>query len=309
VARIGGNISDLKWSDINADRVDDMKWKPDLEGRRIWCIDDDALQLDPVENLKKLVTVIEEVKKQCPGEPPLVIIDFLQDFCRGDGDQKTRLTNGAIGLRRIAKKLDLPIVAVSSIGREGYGVAANAMRENPDPRIWLRFAKESGDIDYAASVVWFLDVLQEVGDDNKRVGRIAIAKCRGGQEGFAGVKFSGASGRFEPYEPGAEQVSQAGAAKVTNVPQLEVTKQKLVQYVSSPNYTPMGKTALCKAIGGRYDLNRQALGELLSEYTLELVDVKDEFKNIIKGQQRVMLKRDKVPESKAPVRIEDLIKD
>lgn len=124
------------------------------------------------------------------GEPPIVIIDYLQDLTRMS-DEDRRVAVGAVSnlTRTVTSMLDIPLIALSSTGRGWYGSHA----ELEHPGMFLASAKETGDIDFDASNVLFLDVIE---DDSKgyRNARIAIAKCRHASLSFVGCKYLGAQG-------------------------------------------------------------------------------------------------------------------
>jgi hypothetical protein len=85
---------------------------------------------------------------------------------------------------------------VCSGSRAYYGKSkADALRKSVDASDYLAAMKESGDVDYAAAVVLFLDVSEP--ENGSRIARIAVAKSRHGETGFAGARFYGATGRWE----------------------------------------------------------------------------------------------------------------
>jgi KaiC/GvpD/RAD55 family RecA-like ATPase len=132
------------------------------------------------------------------GEPPLVVVDYMQDLARGTDANNVRGKIGdlAMRFRAMAQAFDLPLVVVSSVSRSFYGPSkAETMRNSDDASIYLAAAKESGDVDYAAATVLFLDVAIDDGND-RRPARIAVAKARRGRTGFAGASFEGAPGRW-----------------------------------------------------------------------------------------------------------------
>lgn len=133
------------------------------------------------------------------GVPPIVIVDYMQDLARGGKEENVRGRMGEIAtnLRAISQVMDCVVVAISSVSRSWYGPAkAETMRASDDASIYLAAAKESGDVDYAAATVLFLDVDTQ-GDEESRPARIAVAKARRGRTGFAGGRFYGAVGRWD----------------------------------------------------------------------------------------------------------------
>lgn len=134
------------------------------------------------------------------GTPPLLIVDYLQDLARGIDERSVRGKVGDLAtvFRSISQTLDCPVLLISSVSRSYYGKSkADALRASDDATGYLAAAKESGDVDYAAAVVLFLDV-EPASESKHRLARIAVAKSRLGRSGFAGARFFGATGRWEP---------------------------------------------------------------------------------------------------------------
>lgn len=150
------------------------------------------------------------------GRPPLVVIDYLQDLTRMSEDRREAVGQLAKLSRIAAPMLDVPLVALSSTGRAWYG----SHPEIEHPAAFLSAAKESGDIDFDASNVLYLDVLEDASAGH-RDARIAIAKCRHGTTSFVGARYHGAAGgtwrensdALEAFKPEvAEQRQRAGTS-------------------------------------------------------------------------------------------------
>ncbi len=172
-----------------------------LVGQRIYVIGCDALPMDTNEALGKIITFAQAIAVE-HGVAPAIWVDYLQDLARGDEDARAKVGQLAAQLRAIAQVLDCAVLAVCSVSRAYYGAAkAEALRQSEDARVYLATAKESGDVDYAAATVLFLDVAGEA-SDGQRPCRAAVAKCRHGRAGFAGMRFDGRLGAWKA-DPGA----------------------------------------------------------------------------------------------------------
>lgn len=117
--------------------------------------------------------------------------------------------------REFSQRNDCAVIAVSSVARAWYSPEkAQDLREMNDATVYLGAAKESGDFEFAMSWVIFVDVVSEAEPGRDfRLGRLGVAKCRAG-EGlgkFAGAKFYGATGRWEPW---SDQVVEASQERV-----------------------------------------------------------------------------------------------
>lgn len=169
-----------------------------------------ALGAECMPRPDEALTIIErEVARVASeaGVPPLVIVDYMQDLARGVEAANVRAKVGdiAMQLRVLAQAYDCVVNAVSSVSRSKYGEAkAQTLRNEDDASVYLSAAKESGDIDYAAATVLYLDVETDTGTDFRNA-RLCVAKARRGRTGFAGARFYGASGRWTD-DPGALEV-------------------------------------------------------------------------------------------------------
>lgn len=197
LARYGANLIGCPWTAIVRGSVSAEMVSQRVEGKRVRVIGCEVLPRDGQEALRAIAIEIQGMIAEY-GVPPLVIVDYLQDLARGakEQDVKTRVGDIATTLRALAQHFDCAMVVVSSVSRSYYGAAKQAaMRQSTDPRVYLAAAKESGDVDYAAATVLFLDV--DVADDKgTRPARIAVAKARHGNPAFAGARFDGAPGRW-----------------------------------------------------------------------------------------------------------------
>lgn len=196
-ARIAAPIIGCAWRDIVDGHVPREKVASAVAGLRIWVVGSEMLPMGEAA-LKALSDEVEAMTEEY-GVAPLLCLDYLQDLARGTDERGVRAKIGdlAMKLRVMSQHLDCAVLVVSSVSRTYYGVAkADSMRKADDPAVYLAAAKESGDVDYAAAVVMFLDVLQREQGADHRVARIAIAKSRHGETGFVGARFYGATGRW-----------------------------------------------------------------------------------------------------------------
>lgn len=208
-ARFAANLLDLLWTDIVQGNVPEHKVEAALVARRIHVIGAEEVPMNGDE-VKQLIWLQTQAVTRTHGVPPLVIVDYLQDLARdGADDEKKRVGNLATFLRSIAQVGDCAVWAVSSVSRSYYGIAkAEQMRKHDDPKVYLAAAKESGNVDYAAASIVFLDVGLEPKEPGNpgRPARLCLAKCRHGRPGFAGARFFGASGRWLADENALEEV-------------------------------------------------------------------------------------------------------
>ena len=124
----------------------------------------------------------------------LITVDYLQ-LMTGDGRSQNRTQEiGEIsrGLKRLAKDLDVPILALAQLNR--------SCEQRADKRPLLSDLRESGDIEQDSDVVMFIyrdDYYNP--DDTERPGivEINIAKHRNGPRGVVDMRFDGKSTRIQ----------------------------------------------------------------------------------------------------------------
>jgi len=195
-ARIAGTLIGCKWTDIVRGKVPREQVAAAVAGLRITVVG--CEMLPSVEPIKAIGAEIDALTFNT-GVAPLLIVDYLQDLVRGSEDNvRGRIGEIARQLRMVAQAGDIPVIAVSSTSRAYYGAARQATlrASGEDASTYLAAAKESGDVDYAAAVVLYLDVEVEPQPDGTQLGRIAVAKSRHGSRGFVGVRFHGATGHW-----------------------------------------------------------------------------------------------------------------
>ena len=153
----------------------------------------------------------------------LLIIDYLQ-LVRGTGRSESRvneISEITMGLKAIAKELDIPVVALSQLSRQ--------VESRDDKRPQLSDLRESGSIEQDADVVMFVfreeyyverekpsdDRLDEMAAWQERMERlhgraeVIIGKQRHGPIGSVDLSFEGRFTRFgnliQPWQNGADQ--------------------------------------------------------------------------------------------------------
>ena len=110
----------------------------------------------------------------------IVIIDYLQLMSSGGRSSDSRqqeISDISRGLKRMARELDVPVVALSQLSR--------AVEQRPDHRPMLSDLRESGAIEQDADVVMFLyrDEYYNKESELKGTAEVIIAKQRNGPIG------------------------------------------------------------------------------------------------------------------------------
>lgn len=230
-----------------------------LKHYKIAIIAQDAIYQAGEKAVELIARTALAVKEEC-GQSPVVMVDYLQELARGD-DAKARQQNTkvAVTFRMLSQRLDCAFFCVSSVSRAGYGKAAAELRQADNPEVYLALAKESGDIDYAAASIMFLDVGEERDGNGWKMGRMALAKSRHGETGFAGLRFHGAFGTWESFAEGIKALSEESRSGAKAEQQIGALKQRILGKVrelgllgNDPNGNSQlkGKTELKALIGG-----------------------------------------------------------
>jgi hypothetical protein len=198
-ARLGANVQDLVWRDAVRGHYRE-EIRAAARGRRIYMIGCDELPSELTGPNGSLALIAKNIYGiyQRHGRSPVTFVDYLQDMVDEGADQYRGLISAlARKLRLVAQETSSAIVAVSSVARTWYSPKrADDLRQSDDATQYLSAAKESGGVDFASAVVMFIDVDHTQGGPSGKPGRIAVAKSRHGETGFAGFRFFGASGRF-----------------------------------------------------------------------------------------------------------------
>ncbi|MBF0348268.1 MAG: replicative DNA helicase [Magnetococcales bacterium] len=127
----------------------------------------------------------------------LIVLDYLQ-LMRGEEGMENRvqeITNISQGLKRIAKEINIPVLALSQLSRK--------VEERPDKRPILSDLRESGSIEQDADVVMFIHREEYYKKDDvnlQGLGEVIIAKHRNGPVGSVKLAFINKFTRFDNLE-------------------------------------------------------------------------------------------------------------
>lgn len=214
-ARIAAPRLGVAWRDIVDGKVDAARVAESLRGLRIHLLGCERLPMGETA----LQSIHDETVRitSLYGVAPMVVIDYLQDLARGVDERGVRSKIGGLATicRAMSQQLDCVMLVISSVSRSYYGMKrASELRQAEDATAYLAAAKESGDVDYAAAAVVFLDVVGAEQGAGFRCARLAVAKSRHGETGFVGARFAGATGAWiEAPDEVVEAAGKRAAAK------------------------------------------------------------------------------------------------
>jgi len=149
-----------------------------------------------------------QLRRRHNSDTVLVIVDYLQKMAPTAGFDSLRENVGKIAaqLRDLSRDLNAPVLALSSINRDGYAEGKKPTMAN---------LKESGDIEYGADVVMFLSEGKSDGPPvgNGKPVNLHIEKNRGGEAGTdVPLVFRPSTGDFREQAP-VSMVGMNGARR------------------------------------------------------------------------------------------------
>ena len=107
------------------------------------------------------------------------------------GNRVQEVSEITMGLKAIAKELDIPVLALSQLSRAVEG------RQSHVPM--LSDLRESGSLEQDSDNVWFLyrEELHDPNTDKKGIAELHVAKHRQGPVGVIPMRFDAATTRFD----------------------------------------------------------------------------------------------------------------
>lgn len=264
MARVVSQELGCTWTSIVDGKTDPTAARP----QRIYLAGSDQMPSGD-DALRYLSDRIVRLRER-HGTAPIVVLDYLQDLARGADEKSLRSKIGHLVavLRVMAQVHDCVIVLVSATSRAYYGLARGKGEIPEHAEAYLAAARDSGDVDYAAAVVAYLDVEPHEPGKDQRAARIAIAKSRHGTTGFVGARFEGATGRWtesdeaiKAMDPAARKVKAAEKASI------EADEAVLSAIQKYPNTKWSDLRLGC---GVRYQIADQAVTRLLSAEKIQL---------------------------------------
>jgi replicative DNA helicase len=161
---------------------------PAFRGRKLYI--DDTAGLTPMQMMAKCRRIYAKHKRL-----DLVVVDYLQlmESSEKTKDIYQRVSSISRELKRVAKLLNVPVIALSQLSR--------APEHRNPPRPMMSDLRESGTIEQDADIVVFIyreDYYKET-EENKGIAEIILAKQRNGPTGTVKATFLKRFTRFENY--------------------------------------------------------------------------------------------------------------
>lgn len=142
----------------------------------------------------------------------LIIVDYLQLMTgRGDGNREQEVSSISRGLKKLAKELQVPIIALSQLSR---AVETRGGMKRPQ----LSDLRESGGIEQDADIVqfiwrpeYYLILEDEDGNSLKGIAEIIVAKHRNGKLDTVNVRFQDSTTMFYGLDDTGIELHQLAA--------------------------------------------------------------------------------------------------
>lgn len=261
IARSRANIlnhPDIGTNDFLFGRV---KSDPPKLEKRIHVFDFNTI---PQNNIAAFVEDLIRWTMEDYREPPLIIIDYLQDFTRGNEEVRLAVANESKALRTLVQKHDAAMLIASSVGRTFYNpVMIEKLRGANSPEAYLAASKESGDIDFDASFIFFLDL-----DRESSLARLAVSKARGGRTGFVGLKFDGARSKWSESEEALKALASEDDVSDEALEEIEGLLFEKIRELANQREV-FAKTALSQSIGKKRTVVAKVIDSMVKRKLLE----------------------------------------
>ena len=155
------------------------------------------IEADENTSVLEIEMIIQGILKNAGATSCLLVVDYLQliplsdDLVKSASNAMDRVTLNVSALRRIARKLNASVLAISSENRAGYKKRS------------LGVFKESGNIEYAADTASVLVPSKTPGSDEYRGLDLLVLKNRNGETARIGYKFYPKTAEFVELDKSA----------------------------------------------------------------------------------------------------------
>lgn len=282
--RYAAHRMEFPWRDGIKGKIPQQAMANAVRGTRIRIFGgEDVDRSNPFESIRAEAIYVAQ---EC-GIAPIVAIDYLQLMARGvTTEMRSKVGELSMQSRMLAQDLDTVVLIVLTTQRQSYGNMKNVeqMRAANDPTAYLAAAKESGDVEFDFATVLYLDVDKLV-EGAIKPGRIAVARCRVGHEGFIGIRARLDVGKFAADATALKDFASEDRALRAEADQLTRAREAVLLAVERcPNQPWRNLQAFAAAQPGvSRKLVDKARDQLLSNGEITRVDRYDEHHRLQRG--------------------------
>jgi KaiC/GvpD/RAD55 family RecA-like ATPase len=272
---------ELDGAEIAARRVSqvaDVSWEEALRGQVDQSVVAAALALPRMSvleraepNLGEVVSELRALGAKYPGEPRMVVVDYLQILPSEGRDERERTKNAAESLRRLAKEEECVVVVISQTSRSARAQLRKGDLVGADAAV---AGAESSQIERAGYVVLVLSPMFQM-DSGEVAVDVSIAKNRLGRGDLVvPMAFDGRRGRF--LETG--QAVPAGKHKAERSTRNDAKRAATAEHAIADLVTsapePMSRAAIRRQLNLKSEDVSRAVTNLLASRRLVEVRVK-----------------------------------
>lgn len=194
LASVGGlNFSDLRSGNLQVGDEEKLAVAMDKLGNaKIWMDDEAGLTLAQLSS--------RATKMKAEHDIAVIMVDYLQLMTPSDhnkGNVQQGISEISRGLKQLAKKLNVPVIALSQLSRD--------LEKRPNKRPVNSDLRESGAIEQDADVIMFVyrDEVYNPETKDKNIAEIIIGKQRNGPLDVIRLAFGGAQSSFRNLDEDA----------------------------------------------------------------------------------------------------------
>ncbi len=263
-ARAIGMLCDASWPDVLTGRVPLSEMERVLGLPRMIVLDRrDA-------TLRELTIAIEDIRAECPGEPVVIAIDYIQILESGERDARAKVADVIAQIDEIARAHRAVVIAISQMSRAASRAARGGEAVGADS---TDGGAESAAIERAATVTLCIGSSGPDREDGTRAVDLSIGKGRmTGGDRVIPMSYCGRSGRWRvtgDARPAGEvkaerQQADASAAQTAAELALEMAATKATE--------PLTQADLIAKTGGNRKVATRAVRALLDRG--DLVEVR-----------------------------------
>lgn len=263
-ARVVGQRRGIAWGEaMRAGASDDAHSALDPLVRLVVLADDDA-------SLGKCEATVAAMRVECPDQPIVVVLDYVQLFSADDPAREERLRVAAVAewIRRFAKRARVLVIAISQSSRAG----ANALRKGELVGAdTATTGAESAQIERGAYLT--IAIGEAVDRDGSTDVSLSIGKSRfGGGDRVIPCSFDGATGRWRVTGASVTAADHRAARSADKDERDVDTIAAAIRTKLADADAPMTRTALAETLGRRGEMVRRAVERLRADPATGVVE-------------------------------------
>lgn len=266
-ARIVAQRANRSWRDALSSRVPYDEQQAALDLPRLVVLDDDRATLAVAEE------AVERMRAECPGQPILVVVDYLSILPSDDDarEERVRVSRVAERIRRWAKRAGVTVVAVSQTSRAAAGALRKGEIVGADT---ASTGAESAQIERMAAVTIALGDVRRNEDGTDAV-TISVGKFRMGEgDRVLPSEFRGRTGSWRATGPSVPAGQHQSEKDQDATKRRAATAKITIAAVIASSAEPISKLGLAEKLSIRRSVAAEAVEVLLDDPESGVVEVR-----------------------------------